>query len=111
MPPRPERRPARPTAEQIQADRQRATVQAAEVFGQISQTMLKMPAFTLHDGTACRVHAFDPPKLNADGKLECAFDVLMADGSHLAFTIGHTGWGKASAPGRAAPPPRSGPAR
>jgi hypothetical protein len=73
---------------------QRATVQAAEVLGYISHTMRKTPEFTLRDGTACRVDDFKAPQLNDDGKLECAFDVLLADGSHLAFKVGHTGWGK-----------------
>jgi hypothetical protein len=86
--------PKRPTPQQIQADRQRATVQAAEVLGYISHRLA--PPFSLRDGTDCRV-AFEPPKLNADGKLECAFDVLFADGSHLGFTVGHTDWGKSFA--------------
>jgi hypothetical protein len=76
-------------------------LQAAEVLGYVANTMLKAREFTLRDGTACRVDDFKGPTLNADGKLECAFDVSIADGSHLAFKVGHTGWGKSFAAGEA----------
>ena len=110
MPPRPERGRPRPTADQIVALRERAEAQAKEVLEHMYQAILKTPEFVLSDGTKCRVDAYYEPQVNADGELQCGFDVLTGD-SHLEFTVGNTGWGRGFAPSQAAPRPRKGPAR
>jgi hypothetical protein len=99
----------RPTPEQIRAMQEAIDARAKEVLGQIYNAVLKTPEFTLQDGTKCRVDAFCQPEVNSDGDLKCAFDVLMNDGTHLEFTVNHTGWGKSLAPGLAGKP--RGPAR
>jgi hypothetical protein len=94
MPPNPKDRPARPTPEQVRALQDEADAQAREVLSHVYKAILKTPGFTLRSGVKCRVDPMYAPEVNDDGDLKCAFDVLTADGSHLEFTVGHTGWGK-----------------
>jgi hypothetical protein len=64
--------------------------------------MLKTPEFTLQDGRKCKVDPFYAPELDTAGELKCGVDVLIDDGTHLEFTVGHTGWGKSVAAANAA---------
>ena len=97
MRPNPKDRQTRPTPEQIRALQETANAQAKEVLSHIYQSMLKTPAFTLQDGTTCRVESYYEPEVNSDGDLKCGLDVRMQDGSHLEFTVNHTGCGKSFA--------------
>jgi hypothetical protein len=94
MRPNPKDRQTRPTPEQIRTLQDAADAQAKEVLAHIYQAMLKTPEFTLKDGKKCQVEAFYEPEVNSDGDLKCGLDVRMEDGSHLEFTVNHTGWGK-----------------
>jgi hypothetical protein len=93
----PKDRQTRPTPEQIRALQEAADAHAKEVVSHIYRAMLKTPAFTLLNGTTCRVESYYEPEVNSEGDLKCGIDVRMEDGSHLEFTVGHTGWGKAIA--------------
>ena len=110
MPPRPDRRPARPTAEEIRAFQERIEAQAKEVLEHLYQAVLKTPEFTLRDGTKCRVTPYVEPQVTDEGEALCGIDVQTADG-HLDFTVRNTGSGQACAKVRAAPNPRRGRAR
>jgi hypothetical protein len=87
-------RHGRPAPEQIRTAQEAADAQAGEVLTHIYQAVLRTPEFTLGNGTKCRVDPFYEPEVNAGGDLKCGFDVQMADGTQLEFTVGHTGWGK-----------------
>jgi len=97
MRPKPKDPQTRPTPDEIRALQDTADAQAKEVLSHIYQAMLKTPEFTLQDGTTCRVESYYAPELNSDGDLKCGLDVRMQDGSHLEFTVGHTGWGRSFA--------------
>jgi hypothetical protein len=84
----------RPTPDEIRAMQDRRDAHAKEVLDHMYEAVLKTPEFTLKDGTTCRVDAFYKPEVNSDGELKCGFDILFGDGTHLEFTVGHTGWGK-----------------
>lgn len=68
---------------------------AGEVLGHLYQAVLQTPAFTLRDGTGCKVEAFYPPEETADGELKCGVDVVLDDGTQLEFSLANTGWAKA----------------
>jgi hypothetical protein len=88
------------TWEEFIAAQKEATGPGKEVLSHIYQAILKTPAFTLTDGTKCRVDALFEPDVNADGDLKCGFDVLLGEAGHLEFTVTQTGWGRALAPKR-----------
>jgi hypothetical protein len=111
MPPHPKDRTPKPTPEQIRALREPVDGRAKEVLGHIYRAMLQTPDFTLADGTTCRVDPYYGPQVDDGGSLKCGIDVLMQDGSHLEFTVGHTGWGKSFAQTEAQKVKSKGPGR
>jgi hypothetical protein len=108
MPPHPKDRRPRITPEQIAEEQQRVEAHATEVLEHMYQAMLKIPEFTLGDGTKCKVDPYYGPETNADGEVKCGIDVLIADGSHLEFTVTNTGWGKSLAAAHAPNKPKPG---
>jgi hypothetical protein len=92
--PQPKDRQPRPTPEQVRALQEAVDAYAKEALGHIYQAMLKTPEFTLRNGMKCRVDPYYEPEVNSDGDLTCGFDIQVDDGTHLEFTVGHTGWGK-----------------
>jgi hypothetical protein len=94
MPHHPRDRQPRPSAEEIRAHLEAVNAQAKEVLGLIYQAMLKTPEITLQNGTKCRVEPYYGPEVDSGGELKCGVDVRMEDGSHLEFTVGHTGGGR-----------------
>jgi hypothetical protein len=94
MPPTPRKRDPRPTLEELQAMRDAADADAKEALAHIYQAMLKLPEFTLKNGTKCRLDALSSPEVDSGGELKCAFDVMLGDRGHLEFKMAHTGWGR-----------------
>ena len=90
--PRNRPKPSQVTWEELVALGVDAIGQGKDVLSHIYQSILKIPEFTLADGTKCRVDALSEPTLDADGDLRCGFDVLLGDSGHLEFTVKQTGW-------------------
>jgi hypothetical protein len=61
---------------------------------QIYQALLALNELKLSDGKTAKVEAFFPPQEDAEGRLHCGFDLRLANGKHLEFTLKNTGWGK-----------------
>jgi hypothetical protein len=97
MPPTPRKPRTSPTPEEWLALRDAADADAKEALDHIYGAMLKLPEFTLKNGTKCRVDALSAPEVDSSGELKCGFDVLLGDRGHLEFTVAHTGWGKSFA--------------
>ena len=98
-----------PSPEDIARHKWDTTAPAREILEHVYKAVLALPAFTLQDGTTARISQLGSPAINDAGELTCSFDVDRADGSHLEFTVKHTGWGR---PLSAALAPRKpGPAR
>jgi hypothetical protein len=94
MPPTPRKRRTSPSAEEWIALRNAADADAKEALDHIYGAMLKLPEFTLKNGTKCRVDALSAPEVDSGGELKCGFDVLLGDRGHLEFTVTKTGWGR-----------------
>ena len=99
------------TPEEFDAHRDAVTSQAPEVLDHMYQAILKVPEFTLRDGTKCTVSSYYNPETNADGELKCGFDAHMDNGTDLEFTVAQTGWGKSFAAARASKKSQPGCAR
>jgi hypothetical protein len=95
-----------PSPEDIASYRQDTTAPAREILEHIYNAVLAVPAFTLKDGTKARISHLGSPELNDAGELTCSFDVDRDDGSHLEFTVKHTGWGRPLAAALAPKQPR-----
>jgi len=72
---------------------------AKEILDHIYKVIVATPGFALDDGAKVAVERFYAPEVDLDGELHCGFDVRLPDGSHMEFTVKHTGWGKPFASG------------
>ncbi len=87
----------RPTPQEISAHHESVVAEAKEVLEHIYKAVLAVPAFTLKDGGKAHISALGSPEIDEAGELTCSFDVDLADGAHLEFTVKNTGWGRSFA--------------
>ncbi len=78
----------------VQQPQRKKAKPAKEILEHIYKGIVATPAFTLAEGAKVAVERFYAPEVDLDGELHCGFDVRLPDGSHLEFTVKHTGWGK-----------------
>lgn len=90
-------RRAREVMAKIEAARSETVEPAREVVEHLYRGILAMPEFTLKDGTKARLDPYIAPEVGDDGRIQCGFDVLLDNGSHLEFMVTNTGFGKSFA--------------
>ncbi len=78
----------------VDAAKEAATANAAEVTARIYNALLALPEIRLLDGSTAKIEAYYPPEVNDDGQRNCGIDVRLSNGDLLEFTLTNTGWEK-----------------